>query len=241
MAERFFLEGGAGGVGSRAVLRGDEAAHLLRVRRAQAGDEIVVFDGSGAEWRCRVESTARDAASLVVVSRDPVDREIGVQVTIALSPPKGPRLRDLVRQLSEVGVARVVPVEVERGSSIGRLRGSSEAESLRRIAIESAKQCGRNRLLAIADAVPLAEALRSLEGARLVADPSADARPLLSALATDATRVSFLVGPEGGFTSEERAAAIAAGFVPVRLGPAILRIETAALACATACLLTSRR
>ncbi|MBI1852695.1 MAG: 16S rRNA (uracil(1498)-N(3))-methyltransferase [Planctomycetes bacterium] len=240
MTERFFIDEDAGDVGSRVVLPRDESAHLVRVMRARPGDEVVVFNEHGVEWRCRLESFAQREATLTVLARAAVDREIGVEVTIASSPPKGPRLRDLVRQLAELGVRRLVPIETERGSSIGRLGGDAERAALRRIAIEAAKQSGRNRLLEIADspAVPIAIALATLDGTRFIAVPSRDASPLLDALPrARVERIVFLVGPEGGFTDVEVANAVAAGFQPIRLGPTILRIETAALACAAACLL----
>jgi len=226
LADRFFLD--APLVVGRAVLAGDEAHHLTRVLRAAVGDEVTLFDGRGTEARARVVALGRREVELDVVALGQPDRELAVEVTLAVALPKGDRQRWLIEKMVELGVTRLVPLRTAR--SVAR-PGASALERLARQVIEASKQCGRNRLMAIAapsdwptlvDAAPPA-------ALRLVAHPRGG-RPLLAAIPARLTGpVVLAVGPEGGFTPEEIARAAAAGWQRVDLGPRVLRIETAAL------------
>jgi 16S rRNA (uracil1498-N3)-methyltransferase len=110
-------------------------------------------------------------------------------------------------------------------------RGASRSERWRKIAREAARQCGRADVLEVAEVSTLEAALAAApEGARFVFHEGARTSPLAAALPASATQVTAAVGPEGGFTDAEVAAARAHGFVPVGLGPRVLRAETAALA-----------
>ncbi len=237
MTERFYVPDAEPALraGSHAIVKGEEAQHLLRVKRVRPGEEVVLFDGRGRQLLCRLESGGRDTASLVVLAvedGEAADRELPVELILAVSPPKGARLRDLVRQLTELGVGKLLPLRAGR-SPIDRRLGDlrPETRALERIVVEAAKQCGRNRLLAVEPAIPFAEALAILRDAelRLIADPDPKGRRLLDALPeTPPKRVALLIGPEGGFLREERERAEAAGFEGVWLARATLRIETAA-------------
>ncbi|NQU25902.1 MAG: 16S rRNA (uracil(1498)-N(3))-methyltransferase [Candidatus Nealsonbacteria bacterium] len=227
MSDRYFMDRPI--VDSLAVLDGAEAHHLIHVMRARPGTEIVLFDGSGAEFPARVERLGRAEVELSVLGRDEIDRELPRAVTLAVALPKGDRQRWLVEKATELGVARLVPLRTTRSvaqpvqQAIGRLR---------RAAIEASKQCGRNRLLEIAEpqAWPDFLADTAAEPCRLLAHPAEDAaksHPLRAAHSTDP--VLLAVGPEGGFTDEEVALGTVAGWQPVDLGPRILRTETAAI------------
>lgn len=239
MSERFYVEPAI--QSPRVMLAGDEARHLAAVMRAQPGDEVTLFDGSGAEFACRVVRVGKRDAELDVIERREDSRELPFQLTLAVALPKGERQKWLVEKLTELGVTRLVPLITERGvaqptaGALGRLR---------RGVIEASKQCGRNRLMEIGEPVYVQELfLDSPRSAiRLVADPagvdlslgtpggpkqggttgsSGSARDWLAA-----------IGPEGGFTAGELAAARAAEWQIVALGPRILRVETAAIALA---------
>jgi len=233
MGERFFLR--AEPHDATAILTGDEARHLTRVMRARIGDEVSVFDGAGREWPGRVARIARDRVEL---SLGPVRTDPAPPVRVlAVALPKGDRQKWLVEKLTELGVTRLVPLIAGRG-----VAEPTEAarERLERTAIEACKQCGRTTLLEIAAAatpealvagtIPAGPGLGAAAAPRLVL---ADARggSWREVGAGIASPVG-LVGPEGGFTPGELALFSRAGAVPVRLGPHVLRVETAAIALA---------
>lgn len=237
MSERFFLA--TPPRGGTAVLEGDEARHLARVLRARVGDEVVLFDGRGRAWRARVARIGRDTVELDTVSGDGTEGDTdaarepppaGSRLTLAVALPKGERQKWLVEKLTELGVARLVPLATARGVAEAT---ASAAARLERQVIEACKQCGRDTLMEVAAGRPLAGLLAETPpGARVViAHPHAT--PLDAAAVRDgATEVIALIGPEGGFTADELAAADRAGAVRVSLGPHVLRVETAAIALA---------
>jgi 16S rRNA (uracil1498-N3)-methyltransferase len=223
MSERFFVERPI--TGSTAELVEAEAQHLAKVMRAAVGDEVILFDGSGAEFAAKVTRLAKSAVQLEIVERRDINREPHVELTLAVALPKGERQKWLVEKLTELGAARLVPLITERGvaqpvdAAIARLR---------RAVIEASKQCGRNRLMEIA---PPREALEYFAaegiGTKIVAEPGGKQ---LGPLASDVTQVACAIGPEGGFTPAELKAALENQWRPVSLGRSILRIETAAIA-----------
>ncbi len=228
MSERFFIPSPP--LHGRVVLTGDEARHLVRVLRGQVGDDVVVFAGEGVEWPAQITRLGRDEAEL---ETGPARHDLpagGPAVSIAVALPKGERQKWLVEKLTELGAAQLIPLETERGVAEAT---PAARERLRRGVIEACKQCGRNRLMAIGEPLSVAAALADMPpGSRVViADPGG---PPLDprGLAAGATNLLALVGPEGGFTVAEIAAAEQAGAIRVSLGPHILRIETAAIALA---------
>lgn len=228
MSERFFLPSPP--LSGRAVLEGDEARHLARVLRCKVGDSVELFDGSGAAWPARVVAIARDAVTLDTGQPRHDPPRHAPPLTLAVALPKGERQKWLVEKLTELGVARLVPLVTMRGVAEAT---PAALERLRRGVIEACKQCGRNTLLEIGDPCSVADLLGvTRSGARVVvADPKG---PPLAAAAVPADHggVIGLVGPEGGFAVEELAACDAAGVPHVSLGPHILRVETAAIALA---------
>jgi len=213
-----------------AQLTGPEAEHLIRVLRGQVGDAVTLFDGSGAEFSARITGLGRSVVDLAVLARHDVCRETAVSITLGVALPKGERQRWLVEKAVELGVSRLVPLIARRGVAEP---GAAAVARLSRYVIEASKQCGRNRLLQIAAPLPWGQYCRQADGAasRLLADFGPGAVPLAGLSAPDTTRDVWLaVGPEGGFTEDELAAA--ADWQRVSLGSRILRVETAALALA---------
>lgn len=227
MSERFFLT--APPRAGHATLTGDEARHLARVLRCRIGDEIRVFDGSGLEWPARVTAIGRDAVELAVGEPTTPAAHAAVQLTLAVALPKGERQKWLVEKLTELGVARLVPLDTTRGVAEAT---PAAIERLRRGAIEACKQCGRTTLLEIAHPRSLSDLLgeRAANARLLVADPGGP--PLDLALVAAGGEVIGCIGPEGGFTGEELATLAAAGAERVGLGAHVLRVETAAIALA---------
>ena len=228
MSERFFIT--TQPAGDRAVLEGDEARHLTRVLRAKVGDTVSLFDGRGREWPARVASLGRDRVELDTTEPtvDPVP--VAIPLTLAVALPQGDRQKWMVEKLTELGAARLVPLETTRG--VAEATASAQAR-LERVVIEACKQCGRNTLMEIAAGHPLKRLLAEVPAGACVVIAHPDGTPLdVAAIPTTATEIIALVGPEGGFTDEELGVADRAGVIRISLGPHILRVETAAIALA---------
>lgn len=225
MSERFFAESPI--TGDAAVLSGDEAHHISRVMRAGIGDELVLFDGSGAEFAARITRIGKSQVDVQIIARRQIDRESKCCLTLAVALPKGERQKWLIEKATELGVARIVPLVTERGVA---QPVESALARLRRAVIEASKQCGRNRLMDIAEPASAADffALADQGTVRILAEPTG--MPLNDVRPADA--VIAAIGPEGGFAPSEIAAAAECGWQLVSLGKSILRVETAALAIA---------
>jgi 16S rRNA (uracil1498-N3)-methyltransferase len=223
MGQRFFVDMPI--ASDQVVLTGSEAHHLLHVMRAAAGDDVLLFDGTGREFVARVERLGRRDVGLRVLSSRSVDRELPDALVVGVALPKGDRQRWLIEKLVELGVTRVVPLLAHRSVVHPASQGVAR---LRRGIIEASKQCGRLRLMDVAPPVPLAQYLAAAPAAarRWLADPAGD-RPSFDGAASCGWYVA--VGPEGGWTAEEQHAARAHGWQIVSLGPRTLRIETACL------------
>src|SRR5215210_2032346 len=130
------------------MLDGPEAHHLLHVMRASVGDEVTLFDGSGAEFKATVQTLRRTDAELRIVERREVDRELPFDLVVGVALPKGDRQKWLVEKLTELGVTTLVPVVTERCVA---QPAAGALDRLRRSIIEAAKQCGSNRLMQIAE------------------------------------------------------------------------------------------
>ena len=226
MSERFFLS--MPPRDGRAVLVGDEARHLARVMRCAVGDEVVVFDGSGTAWRARVASIGRDEVMLDMGEAVTASRLTRVPLTLAVALPKGERQKWLVEKLTELGVERLVPLATVRGVAEAT---PAAVERLSRGVVEACKQCGRDGLMQIGGPKSIAEVVGGTGGGAVLLVADRDGAPL-EEVATGASQVVALVGPEGGFTEEELAMIEAAGGRRVSLGPHVLRVETAAIALA---------
>ena len=213
--------------GTSAQLSDSEAHHFLHVMRGGVGDRVTLFDGSGFEFEAEVVETTRRDVTLAVLSRGEVDRETPVIVTLGVALPKGDRQKVLVDMLTQLGVARLVPLATEH--SVAAPKGSG-LDKLRRSVVEASKQCGRNRLMVIDEPMEFEKFLATTQAdVRLIAHPTGGA----SASEKVGKSVAIAIGPEGGFADNEVAEATAAGWGAVSFGKSILRIETAAIAAAS--------
>ncbi len=230
MTHRYFVETPI--TGDRARLSGPEAHHLSGVMRVKVGEEVTLFDDGGAEFLCRVEQLSKHEVQLAVLSRLEINREAARDVTLFCALPRGDRQKRLIEQSVELGVRRFVPLRTKRAVV---QPDADVCERLRRGVLEASKQCRRNRLMEVSEActAPPPEELLPAGALKLIAHPGSNLSPSAAARAANispTTPIALLVGPEGGFSDEEAAAALAAGWQPVDLGPRILRIETAAVA-----------
>ena len=227
MSDRFYFNSPVSG--DRATLTGDEARHVAAVMRAQIGDEVVLFDGSGAEFVARIAGIRKNAVELSIFERREISRELPVELTLAVALPKGDRQKWLVEKAAELGVTRIVPLITERGVAQPT---SSALDRLRRSVIEASKQCGRNRLMEIAEPAGAVDYFRDTQrqSLRLIADPTGQPGNIVSL--ADHISIHTAIGPEGGFSPAELSVAVSAGWQSISLGSRILRIETAAIAVA---------
>jgi 16S rRNA (uracil1498-N3)-methyltransferase len=216
----------------------EESHHLVVVNRCSRGDLVVAFDGQGHEWLTECADPAKSAAVLKVKSARPAAPR-SFAITLAQSLPKGSTMDDIVRQATEVGAARIVPLLSERTQvHLDGDRGEKKVGKWRTGAIEAAKQCGNPWLPEIAPLTKFDEFVGHAQDydLKLIASLHAGTTSLKKALATfvakhgHAPRAAvWLVGPEGDFSPAEMTAAITAGFTPVTLGPLVLRSDTAAI------------
>ena len=172
MPDRYFVSEPI--VADRARLIDEEAHHLRHVMRARLGDAVVVFDGSGAQWQARVERLGRSDVELALFDRLEVDRELPIEINLAVGLPKGDRQRWLIEKAVELGVHRLTPLITSRGVA---QPGERPLSRLRRAVIEASKQCGRNRLMEIRAPLECRDFFASPPtpaGIRAVADPSGE-------------------------------------------------------------------
>jgi 16S rRNA (uracil1498-N3)-methyltransferase len=234
MADRYFLPHLP--EGDRCELGGTEFHHLAHVLRARIGDHLTVFDGSGTEVEAEIAGLSKTAATLRLGVRRRDSPATDCEIVLATAVPKLDRFRWLVEKATELGVARLIPLQTAR-SVVSP--GAVKLDKMRQAVIEACKQSGRNRLMEIEPVTSWREFLSgSVPTSRaFLADPAGDPLPDLADLRQQGQRVLLIVGPEGGLTEVERHEAMEAGARPVTLGPRILRIETAALAMAAVFLL----
>lgn len=205
--------------------------HLTRVLRLDPGAQVTLFDGHGGEYQGTLERDGKKWWAKVG-THDPVERESPLAITLFQGVARGERMDLIIQKATELGVVRIVPVLAER--SVVKLEAEKRArkqEHWQAIAISACEQCGRNRVPEVADAMALGDAIATLPvaGARclLAADASA---PLSAAVSGGVTTLTLFIGPEGGIGDNETRFAKANGFTAHRIGPRILRTETAGLA-----------
>jgi len=200
-----------------------QANYLGNVLRLGRGAELLVFDGISGEWLARIENATKKRMTLRI-QRKTREPEIIPDVWLAFAPVKRAQTDWLVEKATELGAARIVPVMTQR-TIAERVR----LDRLEAIAIEAAEQCGRTRVPQIAEPVVLRRFVEEMDPSRTLyfADETGGDR-LATSLAEGPA--ALLVGPEGGFTDEERAFIRGRGAEAISLGPRILRAETAALA-----------
>jgi 16S rRNA (uracil1498-N3)-methyltransferase len=221
--------------GQRLRLEGNAATHLTRVLRLRVGAALIVFDGAGGEYEGSIDKAHAGEVIVAIGARADTERESPLALTLAQGVSRGERMDLVVQKATELGVSQLVPLLTER--SVVRLSAQQSDRKVnhwRAIVVAACEQCGRNRLPSVAAPVALAEYLRGGAAAggagetRLLLSP--DATATLADVPRPGGGVTVLTGPEGGLTEEEEKSAIAAGFTALRLGPRVLRTETAAIA-----------
>jgi 16S rRNA (uracil1498-N3)-methyltransferase len=219
--------------GTRVTLEGSAAHHVTRVLRLRVGEALTLFNGQGGEYAAGIDRAHQGTVTVSVGAFSDEERESPLKVTLAQGISRGERMDFVVQKATELGVARIVPLLTER--SVVKLdahQADRKWNHWRAIAIAACEQSARNRLPEVRPPATLSAFLKdkaqaSAHSARLLLSPAGEKRMA----DIDAPReVTVLIGPEGGLAHEEQDAAIEAGYIPVRMGPRVLRTETAALA-----------
>ncbi len=221
----------ADAVGSEYVLPGAVAHHALRVLRLAVGDDLTLFTGGGGEFAARLVHADRRTTVVRVVGFDPVEREARLAVTLAQGIAASDAMDHAIRRAVELGVAAIQPIVTTRSARVPEGgRREKRLAHWRQIVVAACEQCGRNRLPEVHQALPLEQwlAARRRDLAGLMLAP--DAEVAMADVTPPGNALDVLIGPEGGFAAEEIAVARRAGMVAVRMGPRVLRTETAALA-----------
>lgn len=208
------------------------AHHALKVLRMKNGGVLVLFDGSGGEWQATLKIGAGGTARALIGEFRDVERESPLSVTLVQALPAGDKMDWVVEKCVELGVAAIQPVAAKR--SIIRLSSERMARRVAHwnaIAVAACEQCGRNRVPRVLPILDLPEYLAHAQtqyACRLLLAPQGG--QALRTLERPEGPLLVMVGPEGGWDEGEIAAAHAAGFTAVRLGPRVLRTETAGTA-----------
>ncbi len=213
----------------RVALDANAARHVGRVLRLNIGDALTLFDGLGGEYPATIVELGKRELWVECSERYDTDCESPLTITLAQGVSKGERMDYTIQKAVELGVSRITPIDTER--SVVNLRGErlqKRLEHWRGVIISACEQCGRNTVPELLPMMSLDEWLcQPLLGRGLLLDHRAETG--ITGLELSDAACTLLIGPEGGLTEKERTAAEAVGYQGIRLGPRVLRTETAAL------------
>jgi 16S rRNA (uracil1498-N3)-methyltransferase len=220
--------------GTEVLLPAAPSNHLIRVLRLRPGAPLTLFNGGGGEYHATLLVAEKAGARILVGEHAPIERESPLHLTLLQGISRGERMDLIVQKATELGITCIVPVSTEHG--VVRLddrQADRRREHWQAIAIGACEQCGRNRIPEVTAVVDVEQACAALAvgSARLLLSPSAGTP--LSVIARGLTAAALLIGPEGGLSDREQRLAIQRGFSAYRLGPRVLRTETAPLAAIT--------
>ena len=228
MRRRFFVDEVRNG---KAQIEGDEARHLTRVLRVETGQRYEISDNRSV-YLAEIETARKENVVFRTLEKLPATQPTA-RFELYAALIKFDRFEWIVEKATELGVTEIVPIEATRSERGLEKAAAKRVERWRRIAHEASQQSRRVHLPEIGEPVPLVRALARPATHRYVLDENPGAVPLMKALPVGRTAedtVAILTGPEGGWTDEERASFTAAGWIPVSMGPLILRAETAVIA-----------
>ncbi len=216
-------------IGVSLTLPAASTRHVTQVLRLAVDDPLILFNGDGHDYPARLIRLQRDAATVLVEQSSEPEPQTPLQIHLALGISKGERMEYALQKAVELGVGRLTPLFAERTQvRLEGVRLERRLEHWRGIVIGACEQSGRRRLPTLDPAMTLEHWLADTSEGGLLLDPCA---PLaLTGLPAPVAGVTLLIGPEGGLTVREREQAMGRGFQGVRLGPRILRTETAPLA-----------
>lgn len=216
------------------LLDGEEAKHITKVLRMQAGEQLTVCDGAGTDYETEIESIEKNSLTVRILETKPSPAESRVKITLFQCLPKASKMEYVIQKCTELGICEIIPCISERCvvKLNGEADGKKKVERWQAIAKAAAKQSGRGIIPHIGMPVSFNEAVQALSEFELSFLPyenekETTLKTLLRA-APQAERAAFIIGPEGGFAPQEVQAALEKGIPAVTLGNRILRTETAA-------------
>jgi 16S rRNA (uracil1498-N3)-methyltransferase len=207
-------------------------AHHLHVLRMQAGDAVVLFNGESGEYRAILASIEKRRAQVRIEAFDAREAELPYAITLAQALPEGGKMDWIIEKCVELGAAAFQPLQAQRCVvKLGADRAPKKIAHWQAIAVAACEQSGRNRVPQVAQPLALASWLdQARPDVRLMLSPRATMSLPQWAAQHPPQSVSLLIGPEGGFSADEEAAALRHGVIAVSIGPRILRTETAGIA-----------
>ncbi len=216
-------------VGQVVALDENASNHLVRVLRLGVGDALVLFNGDGRDYAARLISVEKRGARAEVTGVAAVANESPLRITLAQGIARGEKMDWVLQKATELGVAAIVPLQTERTEvKLDADRADKRLAHWSGVLAAACEQCGRARLPVLSAPATLAAwAAGAGDGLKLALDPEGE---LTLATLPPSDAVTLVVGPEGGLSERDLATLRAAGFRGLRLGPRILRTETAGLA-----------
>ena len=220
--------------GDRVTITGDDVKHIVRVLRMEAGDEVIVCDGTGRAFHTELTELGDGEVAARIVEELSAQPESPVKITLAQGLPKGDKMDLIIQKGTETGITRFLPLSMSRCIvQYDDKKEQKRRERWQKIAKEAAEQSHRNIVPDVANGMTFKQLMNALERFDLVLVPyeMEKARGLRDVLEEhpEAREVCVVIGPEGGIAEEEIETALRAGAMPVTLGPRILRTETAGL------------
>jgi 16S rRNA (uracil1498-N3)-methyltransferase len=217
-------------VGDTVILPEDTAAHLVRVLRLQVGDACVLFNGDGHDYDARLTAAGKRDAQAEITGARRIGNESPLRIVLVQGIARGEKMDLILQKATELGVARILPVDSERSEvKLDAQRAEKRLAHWREVVVSACEQSGRAVVPEVLPPQPLARGAALREGRGFLLDPFADGT--LASLHGGGLRACTLaIGPEGGWSPRDREQLLAAGYEGLRLGPRVLRTETAGLA-----------
>lgn len=207
------------------------AHHAIRVLRLKRGDEVRLFDGEGGEYEASIHRVEKDCVTVDIGRHHDIERESKLKVCLAQAITTGDKMDYTLQKAVELGVARIQPLQTNRALvRLTQERADKRLQHWQNVVISASEQCGRNTVAPVAAILPFEEWVAATDPAtaRMMLSPNAEQS--LRDCPAPTGEVNLVIGPEGGLNPEEIAFAQAKGFTSVRMGPRVLRTETAPLA-----------
>ena len=216
--------------GDTAVLTGQEAHHVARVLRMRVGEELMLCDGVGTDYACRILSVADGEVTAQVLYRRPTESEPTTAVTLYQGLPKSEKMDLIVQKCVEIGITRIVPVAMARSIvKLNAAEGAKKRDRWQKIAASAAEQSGRGIVPEVGEPLSFKQLRGAVANENTVTFYEGGGAPLAELVTKDTRQLSMVIGPEGGFDKEEIERLREAGARVATLGPRILRCETAPL------------
>jgi 16S rRNA (uracil1498-N3)-methyltransferase len=216
---------------AQANLPGGAAHHAIRVLRLKRGDEVRLFNGEGGEFEASIHRVEKDNVTVDIGRHHDMERESTLQVCLAQAITTGDKMDYVLQKAVELGVARIQPLQTNRAVvRLNQERAEKRLQHWQNVVAAACEQCGRNSIPKVENILPFEQWVASTDPASLRLMLSPVAEHTLKDCPAPSGEVNLVVGPEGGLNQEEVAFAQLKGFTSVRMGPRVLRTETAPLA-----------